>query len=220
MIPVTREQILSIAPRAKEVYLAAFDLAGTTLAKYAINETALRVAHFVSQTAHETGGFTIFVESMTYTTADRIMQVFGVGHHSAAVTASEAEGLVRQPELLAERVYGLGNPKKAKELGNTEPGDGFKYIGHGPTQLTGKGSYAAASKRFGVDFVGNPALTLDPRYTLAIAADEWEIEKHCNALADQDDALAITKRINGGTEGLDSRMEWLAKTKKVWVAAV
>jgi putative chitinase len=218
MIHITRDQILSIAPRAKEVYLAAFDLADTTLAKYSINETALRVAHFVSQTAHETGGFTIFVESMNYS-GERILQVFGVGHHSAGVTPIEAGRLEHRPELLAERVYGLGNPKKAKELGNTEPGDGFKYIGHGPTQLTGKGSYAAASKRFGVDFVASPELTLDPQFTLAIAADEWEVEKHCNALADKDDALAITKRINGGTEGMDSRLAWLAKTKRVWVPA-
>ena len=56
-----------------------------------------------------------------------MLQIFGVGNHSAAVTAAEAATLANRPEAIADRVYGLGNPRKARELGNTKPGDGFLY---------------------------------------------------------------------------------------------
>jgi putative chitinase len=80
----------------------------------------LRLTHFMAQIGHECGLFTIRRESMTYTTVARILEIFGVGHHSAKVTRAEAPGLVRQPKKLAERVYGVGNPRMAKKLGNTE----------------------------------------------------------------------------------------------------
>jgi putative chitinase len=63
--------------------------------------------------------------------APRLLEIFGVNRHSAAVTAFEAEKLARKPEAIAERVYGLGNPRKARELGNTQPGDGFRFRGNG-----------------------------------------------------------------------------------------
>lgn len=70
-----------------------------------------------------------------------MVEIFGVGRHFAAVTASEAARLAGHPEAIAERVYGLGNPRKARELGNTEPGDGFRYRGDGVLQTTGRGNH-------------------------------------------------------------------------------
>jgi len=70
--------------------------------------------------------------------AERLMQIFGVGRHSAAVTPAEAERLAHDERAIAERVYGLGNPRKALELGNKEQGDGFRYRGCGLMQTTGR----------------------------------------------------------------------------------
>jgi putative chitinase len=81
------------------------------------------MTHILAQALRETGGFTILREKMNYS-APRLFEIFGVNRHSAAITAVEAERLAFQPEAIAERVYGLGNPRKASELGNTEPGDG------------------------------------------------------------------------------------------------
>ena len=78
---------------------------------------------------------------MNYSAA-RLVEVFGVNRHSAAITMTEALRLARDEEAIAERVYGLGNPRKAAELGNTQPGDGFQYRGNGVLQTTGRGNHA------------------------------------------------------------------------------
>src|SRR5262249_34680170 len=88
----------------------------------------------------ETGGFTVLRENMNYS-AQRLIEIFGVNHHSAAVTAIEAERLAGHPDAIAERVYGLGNPRKARELGNTQPGGGFRYRGNGILQMTGRSAH-------------------------------------------------------------------------------
>lgn len=110
--------------------------------EYAKQKGILRnqLAYIIATVYHETGGKMVPVrENMNYS-ADRILAVFG-SKHSAKVTSAEAKKLARNPEALAERVYGLGNPKKARELGNTLPGDGWKYRGGGLDQRTGKYNY-------------------------------------------------------------------------------
>jgi putative chitinase len=217
MIPVTLDQLTSLVPKAKKLYRDAFQTADEVLTRYGINETPLRLAHFMAQVLHECGGCTITVESLNYR-VPRMLEIFGVGKHSAAITPAEAEQLAGKPSELAERVYGLGNPKKAKELGNIDPGDGAKFIGRGMIQITGRASYAKFGKALGIDLVANPDLAADPRYMLAIAAEEWT-EKACNNCADADDIVKVTKAINGGTIGLKERREWLTKTKAVWTQA-
>jgi putative chitinase len=206
---ITRDLILSLASRPtnktrREIYdayveaLVSEETKGR-LALAGIN-TELRLAHLLAQWLHESGGFTVLWEDMNYS-ASRIMQIFGVGKHSAKVTREEAESLARDGPALAERVYGLGNPKKAAELGNLEPGDGYRYRGFGIGQITG----GADHKRL----LGGKTTA---QASINAAIQEW-IEKGCNALADADNVVAVTRKINGGTNGLDDREAWLEKTK-------
>ena len=98
-------------------------------------------AYILATVFHETGGKMLPVrENMNYR-AERIVEVFGA-KHSAKVSWAEAQKLAGNPQALAERVYGLGNPKKAKELGNVRKGDGFKFRGGGMDQRTGARNYS------------------------------------------------------------------------------
>lgn len=101
-----------------------------------------------------------------------------------------------------------------KDLGNTVPGDGSRFRGRGLIQLTGRANYVRMSKALGKDFVGSPQQLESPVWASLSAADFW-FSNGCNALADADDVLALTKRINGGTNGLEDRKALLAKAKQV-----
>lgn len=204
------------APDALAPYLAAFE-AGDALLKSAGITTPLRLAHFLAQVMHETGGLTIQWENLNYKTASRLLDIFGEGNHSAAITRSEVGGLLGNPQALAERVYGLGNPKKARELGNTQPGDGYRYRGGGILQTTGRANYRRMGQKCGVDFEAQPELVVSAEHALKPALAEWT-EGNLNAAADRDDILTITKKINGGTNGLASRRVWLIKLKPMLVS--
>lgn len=175
--------------------------------------TPLRLAHFLAQAFHETDGLRIERESGNYT-VQRIVEVFGPGRSSAAIGMTEAVKLANNGPALFERTYGLGNPKLAKELGNTQVGDGWKYRGGGILQTTGRGNYRRYGQKCGVNFEGNPELVLSAEHALKPALSEWA-EGNLNAVADRDDIVAITKRINGGLNGLDSRRTWLNRIKLV-----
>lgn len=97
-----------------------------------------------------------------------------------------------------------------KDLGNTSPGDGKKYKGRGPIQLTGKKNYIAAGAFLGVDLVGMPKLAATPEYGFRIAAWYWNT-RNLNDLADKQDFKAITKKINGGYNGLEDRIKYYLK---------
>ncbi len=201
------EAVRRIAPRARDNYLEAIRQ-GALFEQHGVT-TPLRMAHFLAQALHETGGFTILRESMSYSAA-RLVEIFGVNRHSAAVTESEAARLVGDPEAIAERVYGLGNPRKARELGNTQPGDGFLYRGNGVLQTTGRGNHRRMGLACGVDLEGNPELATAPEHALKPALSEWT-ENNLNAFADKNDIRTITLRINGGVTGLAEREEWFNK---------
>lgn len=177
-------------------------------------EDPLVCAHLMAQISHENGAGTVIRESMSYTHAERIMEIFGVGRHSAAVTQSEAARLVRNAPALAERVYGLGNPKKARELGNTRPGDGFKYRGGGDLQLTGGANYKRIGELTGFDLYENPDQLSDPEISFEVAVVEF-VKLKCVAPAQKDDILTVTKRVNGGTNGIAERRVWLRKWRAV-----
>jgi putative chitinase len=204
------DAVTRIARDAHDNYLEALRRGEALFEEHGIT-TPLRMAHFLAQSLHETGGFTILRENMNYS-ASRLVEIFGVNRHSAAVTAAEAERLARQPKAIAERVYGLGNPRKARELGNTLPGDGFRYRGNGVLQTTGRGNHHRMGTLCGVDFEGNPDLVIDPEYAMKPALQEWT-ENELNVYADKNDIRTITRRINGGFMGIAGREAWF---NKVW----
>lgn len=211
---ITVAQIVDrLARSAQPSYREAFATGDHILALYGITKP-LRVAHFLAQVLHETGGLTVLEENMSYR-AERIVEVFGPGRHSASVGPAEARTLARNPQALAERVYGLGNPRKARELGNVEPGDGFRYRGRGVLQTTGRANYRRLGARAGVGFEAEPELVTSAQHALVPALLEWA-EGNLNLAADRNDIAAITRRINGGFNGFADRKAWF---DKVWALA-
>lgn len=182
-------------PAAKKSYIDAFEAADKDFARFGIN-TPKRVSCFLANVFAETGDLTIEYESGNYR-AERIVEIFGVGHHSAAVTAAEAQRLAGNGPALFERVYGLGNPAKARELGNTRPGDGWLFRGTGPMQMTGGANFKRIGQKIGAPLYEHPEQALWPQYLLLPAFVEWDEDK-LNAYADRDDMLATARAINIG----------------------
>lgn len=134
--------------------------------------------------------------------------------HFWAQAAHESGGLKFMHEI-----WGPTDAQKRyegrKDLGNTQAGDGRKFCGRGLFQLTGRANYASMSKKLGIDLVKEPEQAADPSVALRIACEYWSSRK-LNGLADADDIVGITKKINGGTNGLQSRKTYLAKAKSLW----
>lgn len=197
--------IKKLSPHAKAVYIDGF-ANNAKLLEYHEITTPLRRVNLIAQVMGETGGCTIIQESGAYS-ASRIMEIFGVGHHSAAVTPTEARRLAGDGPALFDRVYGLGNKRKAVELGNTQLGDGWKFRGIGPLQSTGRG----AAKRWGdkchADFTTDPLVMVQPEFIMLPPLLEWAAG-NLNAAADRDDTRAIRKRINGGYNGMADVQAW------------
>lgn len=215
MLSVTKAELQKLCPRPKTGYKAevwdwyadAFEQHSADLfAEFGIDQLP-ELHDFIAQVAHESGGFTIVEESLNYTTPARILEIFGVGRHSAKITEAEAQQLAGKPEALAERVYGLGNPKKAAELGNIEPGDGWKFKGWGAMQITGRADHEKY-------FDG----TYDGETCLRAALMEYTA-KGCPKYAMACDIVKTTKLINGGTNGLAERKKLLAKAQAIWTEA-
>lgn len=170
------------------------DAIQATCDKFEIN-TPERQAGFIAQLAHESGMFKFVKENLNY--SDKaLLAVF-----PKYFNAENVQAYARQPEKIANRVYGnrMGN-------GDEASGDGFKYCGRGLIQLTGKDNYKRFSDAVGVDFVSNPELVEQPEYACLSAGWFWSVNG-LNKLADAKDILGMTKRINGGTIGLDHRTE-------------
>ena len=183
-------QTLGIDPKWEEPLQAAFD-------KYDIN-TLKRQAAFIGQCAHESANFKVLQENLNYS-AEGLMKTWP----SRFPTKEVADQYARQPAKIAGKVYN-------GRLGNTSEEEASKYLGRGLIQLTGKENYERCGLAIGVDFLSNPDLLLDPRYAAMSAGWFWN-KKGLNELADQQEHGQITKRINGGTIGLDDR---IAKTTK------
>ncbi|HEV7684794.1 MAG TPA: hypothetical protein VGO68_21975 [Pyrinomonadaceae bacterium] len=197
-----------VAPKANSQYLQAIREGSSKFEEAGIT-TPQRMAHFLAQVMQETGTLKVLREDMGYK-VPQMLKIFGVHHHSANVTAAEAPGLAHNGPALAERVYGLGNPHKAHELGNTQPGDGFRYRGNGVLQMTGREAHRRMGLATGLDFEGNPDLATLAEHALKPALKEWS-DGHLNSAADSNDIVKITRKINGGENGLTERREFFAE---------
>ena len=153
--------------RAAELALAA----NVHFPAYGIMDSTLRLAHFMAQLVHESGGF-------------RYME-----------------------EIASGQAY-----EGRADLGNKMPGDGKRFKGRGPIQITGRANYRQYGRQIGIDIENHPEIAAVPSIGLHLALEYWATKK-LNALADVDDLLTITKRINGGTNGLADRKAQLAKAK-------
>jgi len=160
-----------------------------TFAKYDIN-TPKRQACFIGQCMHESGGFRFTTENLNYSAA-ALMRTWP----SRFPDMDTAEKYEHNPQKIASKVY-------AGRMGNTTPEEAGKYIGRGLIQLTGKDNYKTASDALNEDLLANPQLVEEPRYAALTAGWFWN-KKGLNALVD--DIETMTKRINGGTIGLDDR---------------
>jgi putative chitinase len=167
-----------------------------TAAKFGI-DTPLKLAHFLSQCAHESGGFTVVYENLNYSAAG-LNNTF----KKYFPTLESAKPYDRNKEKIANKVYAnrMGNSNEAS-------GEGFKFRGRGYIQLTGKDNYTAFSKSIGVDVISNPDLVATV-YPLLSAA--WFFSKNClKKCVDASDTTvtSVTKCVNGGTTGLDDRLK-------------
>jgi len=160
--------------------------------------TPLRLAHFLAQCSHESANFTALRENLNYS-ADGLRKIFGKYFPTDALAAQYA----RQPEKIANRVYSsrMGN-------GDEASGDGFKFRGRGYIQLTGKENYAAFDKIVEEDILANPDLVAT-KYPLLSAAFFFN-KNNLWAICDKGDSIdvvtMVTKRVNGGTHGLEDRI--------------
>lgn len=206
---VTAAQIKKFCPSAKAPLVKAI----VDNWSFAVAEgitTDLRIQHFFAQIATETGGLTSVSESLNYS-VDGLLKTFG-RHRISEADAKKYGRTSRRPanqQAIANIVYGGAWGKK--NLGNTEPTDGWDMRGGGMMQTTGRANYRAQG------YENNPEALRDPVIAFKTAVREWG-KRGCNALADKDDIVALRKAINGGNNGLVEARAYLKTAKTVFVS--
>ena len=166
-----------------------------TASKFGI-DTPLKLAHFLAQCGHESGGFRLTQENLNYS-AQGLKNIF-----PKYFPGNLSESYARNPQKIASKVYGgrMGN-------GPDSTGEGYKFRGRGYIQLTGKDNYTAFGKAINEDILSNPDL-VSTKYPLLSAA--WFFSKNClKRCVDASDATvtSVTKCVNGGTIGLPDRLK-------------
>ncbi len=172
--------------------------------------TPLRIAHFMAQVTHECMGFKALAESFKYS-ASGLLATFP----KIVGTPTRAHILANlPPDQLADFLYG-----DRADLGNTQSGDGYRFIGRGFIMLTGRFNYTACAKRTGLPLTDHPELLQEPEAAALAAADYWATNK-INEAADRDNVRDVTRLINSALLGLPDRTSNLAIAKKIWVAGI
>jgi len=206
MIP-TIEQLKAAKVKDPAKWL---DAVGATCVEFKI-DTPQRIAAFLAQTSHESGGYTMLSENLNYKAATLAacwpnrFAVLGpdkkpVKDAQGKLTPTAvANSIAGKPELIANLVYSgrMGN-------GPAESGEGWLYRGRGLKQLTGKFNYEKCGAELGIDLVGNPDLLLEPLYAARSAGWFWKAN-NLSKFADVSDIKGMTKAINGGYIGLEAR---------------
>lgn len=192
----TIDQLKKLIPNAAGGVQAWYDGLNDALPQYQI-VTPQRVAAFIAQCAHESGGFRMMEENLNYRAAT--LTKLWPQRYPAGI----AEQYAGKPEMIANKSYGgrMGN-------GDEASGDGWKFRGRGLIQLTGRSNYTECSKFLFNDntLVDNPDILLDPYYATHSACWFWN-KQNLNALADTGDIKTMTKKINGGFIGLEDRIK-------------
>jgi putative chitinase len=181
-----------------------------TCVEFEIN-TEQRVAAFLAQTSHESGGYTMLTENLNYRAATLAAcwpnRFAELGPNKkpkrdakgALIPTKVALSIEKKPELIANMVY-------SSRMGNGPPqsGEGWKYRGRGLKQLTGKDNYKRCGDALNLDLVNNPDLLLEPMPAARSAGWFWKVN-NLSPLADASDIKGMTKKINGGFIGLEAR---------------
>lgn len=157
--------------------------------RFEIN-TPLRQIHWLATLVHESLRLTRLEESLNYS-ARALLNTW-----PSRFTPQQAADYARQPERIANHVYANRNGN-----GDQASGDGWRYRGRGPIQITFHDNYVLASADTGADLVAGPDLLILPAHGASAAGGFWQ-RNHCNEWADADDITAIRRRVNGGTNGL------------------
>lgn len=204
---ISASQLTSLMPSARTNLVAAI-VDNWAAAESAGITTALRVAHFITQIAVETGGLRAIEENLRYS-ASRLVEIWPKRFPTTAAAkpfAYDPSDPDREDVALADKVYGqrLGNQKNG-----TNDHDGWEYRGSGMLMTTGRDNYAE------LGFEANPDALRDPRTAFLTAVREWA-KRGCNELADRDDVVAVRKAINGGTIGLDEARRYLKMAKQIF----
>ncbi len=201
--PITPDHLRSILPRLSATKINEFtDALNSAMQEFSI-KTPLRQSAFIAQTAHESIGYSAFIENLNYS-ADALVRTW-----PKHFTQETGPLYARQPEKIANRAYSnrIGN-------GNEASGDGWKYRGRGIIQITGRDNYKSCGIALGLDLIASPELLEQTLHAFRSGAWYWD-SRSLNAFADASDFIGITKKINGGTIGLDDRMKYYEKAKTV-----
>jgi putative chitinase len=205
---ITLEQFSAMIPQNKEAeewYEAALVL----FEEYKIN-TPLRIAGFMAQCAHESADFTRLEENLNYS-EKALNGVFG---RYFGKGKRDAKDYARDPEKIANYVYQDEFRSKRGALGNTNAGDGWRFRGRGIKQLTGRNNYKAFGKSVGITPEEAAEYVATPKGAIESACWFWKTNK-LEKYADKDDNLGLTKKINGGTIGLEDRNRRYEEAKAV-----
>lgn len=197
MIPTNRE--------AKEWYDVAIDL----FDKYDIN-TENRIAAFMAQTGHESNDYKVLEENLNYS-ANSLYKVFGKRYFKSL---NAAKAYARNPEKIANYVYMDANRSKKGALGNVRDGDGWKFIGRGVKQLTGRNNYHRFGESIGMSADEVADYIITKKGALESACWFWAINSLEN-YADRNDIIGMSKRVNGGDIGMNERIARYEKAKKI-----
>jgi putative chitinase len=202
MIPLTPESVQRAAGASMANATLFLPFIQATCKTYSITSPR-RIAGFLSQIGHESAGLSQLQESLNYS-VDGLLRTFSrhrISQHDA-MQYGRRNGHAADQKAIANIVYGgaFGREK----LGNTQPGDGWLYRGRGAKQLTGRDNYKRCGHALGIDLLANPDLLLQPADAMLSAGWFWSTMK-LNELADLGDVQGMTRKVNGGVNGLAQR---------------
>ncbi len=192
---ITVEILKQLCPKTKETVLKKYALSlHETAEYYDMYDNKKRAAAFIAQIAHESGGFNFVKENLNYS-AKGLMGTFKKYFPNEAL----AKQYERQPEKIANRVYA-----NRMSNGDEASGDGYKFCGRGLIQLTGRANYTKFAQDLGISLDETVKYLETPEGAVSSAGWFWD-QNNLNSYCDKDDFIGLTKRINGGTIGLEDR---------------